>query len=328
MSARNQRIELITRAWSARQRQPRQNTAGRSPGPSWTCWRRCCGASTTAAPAPASRATRAIADKAECARSTVAEALKALEWAGVLTWQNRIARIQVRERDLFGQWASRWRVIRASNAYVFSDPKPQLAGVFACKSENATGTRNQEFLIFDWHPRATPTAHWSVPTLTQRLCHLRSFAWPTALALHSRVHLPPSFGDQPFGECFDTAFLAVIAHAVLGGRPPLPSRGEQAPAEDPAAAEERARMMEAIALSVFWSQATAGAAPHWVRCVRTSPRALAACALVRSEFAFVRGVPRGRSCASARFWAGPAAPTQDLHAQLQTLDQPGSVWPT
>ena len=56
----------------------------------------------------------AIAAKAECARSTVAEALKVLEWAGVLTWQNRIARIQVRERDLFGRWASRWRVIRTS----------------------------------------------------------------------------------------------------------------------------------------------------------------------------------------------------------------------
>ena len=68
--------------------------------------------------------------EAECARSTVAEALKALEWAGVLTWQNRITRILVRERDLFGQWASRWQVIRTSNAYVFSDPKPQLAGGF------------------------------------------------------------------------------------------------------------------------------------------------------------------------------------------------------
>ena len=31
-----------------------------------------------------------IADKAGCARSTVATAVKALEWAGVLTWQNRI----------------------------------------------------------------------------------------------------------------------------------------------------------------------------------------------------------------------------------------------
>ena len=78
----------------------------------------------------ASRATRRSPTRAECARSTVAEALKALEWAGVLTWQNRITRILVRERDLFGQWASRWQVIRTSNAYVFSDPKPQLAGGF------------------------------------------------------------------------------------------------------------------------------------------------------------------------------------------------------
>ena len=65
-----------------------------------------------------------IAAKADCHRSTVAEALKALEWAGVLTWQNRIARILVRERDLFGQWVSRWRVVNTSNAYVFNDPKP------------------------------------------------------------------------------------------------------------------------------------------------------------------------------------------------------------
>ena len=34
----------------------------------------------------------AIAASAECNRDTVYEALKALEWAGVLTWQNRIAR--------------------------------------------------------------------------------------------------------------------------------------------------------------------------------------------------------------------------------------------
>ena len=50
--------------------------------------------------------------------------LRGVEGAGVgrvLTWQNRIARIQVRERDLFGRWANRWRVIRTSNAYVFRD---------------------------------------------------------------------------------------------------------------------------------------------------------------------------------------------------------------
>ena len=86
----------------------------------------------------------AIADKADCARSTVAEALKALEWAGVLTWAHRIARIQVRERDLFGKCASRWRVIRTSNAYVFRDPQQRPEGVPASKSENRSGTQNQE----------------------------------------------------------------------------------------------------------------------------------------------------------------------------------------
>jgi len=72
----------------------------------------------------------------------------------VLTWQNRITRILVRERDLFGQWASRWRVIRTSNTYVIRDPKPQLAGVFACKSENLTGTRDQDVLSLE--PAAAP----------------------------------------------------------------------------------------------------------------------------------------------------------------------------
>jgi hypothetical protein len=50
----------------------------------------------------------------------------------------------VPERDLFGQWASRWQVIRTSNAYVFRDPKPQFAAAFACKCENPMGTQNQE----------------------------------------------------------------------------------------------------------------------------------------------------------------------------------------
>jgi hypothetical protein len=63
----------------------------------------------------------------------------------VLTWQHRIARIQVREVDLFGRWVSRWRVIRTSNAYVFSDPRRPLAGVPAAKSENPRGTLDQEF---------------------------------------------------------------------------------------------------------------------------------------------------------------------------------------
>ena len=81
-----------------------------------------------------------IAEKAGCARSTVAEALKALEWAGVLTWQNRITRIRERCRDLFGQDGWRWRVIRISNAYVFRGPKASNPS----KSENPTGTLDQD----------------------------------------------------------------------------------------------------------------------------------------------------------------------------------------
>ena len=85
----------------------------------------------------------AIAAKAECCRDTVYEALKVLERAGVLTWQNRITRAVVRQRDLFGRWANRWTVIRTSNAYVFKDP---LQALWGAKSENPGGTLNQEIL--------------------------------------------------------------------------------------------------------------------------------------------------------------------------------------
>jgi hypothetical protein len=140
------RIAVYARAWSARNRRSRQHR-----GPITRAFldvlqallwgfhnsrSGCCFPS-----------YEAIAVKAECARSTVAEALKALEWAGVLTWQNRITRILVRERDLFGQWASRWQVIRTSNAYVFRDPQSGLGGRFSSKSENRSGTQNQEILV-------------------------------------------------------------------------------------------------------------------------------------------------------------------------------------
>src|SRR3954462_9666484 len=72
----------------------------------------------------------AIAAKAECCRDTVCEAIKALAFAGVLTWVNRIVRERVRDRDLFGQWATRWRVLRTSNAYALRDPKETVPGGF------------------------------------------------------------------------------------------------------------------------------------------------------------------------------------------------------
>jgi Helix-turn-helix domain len=87
-----------------------------------------------------------IAEQARCARSTVAEALKVLEWAGVLTWQHRITRVRERCTDLFGRINWRWRLIRTSNAYVFHDPKAAGFVGLASKSENPTGTQGQDIL--------------------------------------------------------------------------------------------------------------------------------------------------------------------------------------
>lgn len=97
----------------------------------------------------------AIAAKAECCRDTVYEAIRALEAADVLTWVNRIVREQVRERDLFGNWATRWRLVRTSNAYLFRDPLPCAEGRGVSKSENPPGTLNQDILILK-RDAATP----------------------------------------------------------------------------------------------------------------------------------------------------------------------------
>ena len=51
-------------------------------------------------------------------------AIRALEAAEVLTWVNRLVRVQFRELDLFGKMALRSRLVRTSNAYVFRDPLP------------------------------------------------------------------------------------------------------------------------------------------------------------------------------------------------------------
>jgi hypothetical protein len=141
------RIVAYARAWSARQRRPGQHRGpitrafldvleallwGFHNSRSGCCF----------------PGYEAIAAKAECARSTVAEALKALEFAGVLTWQNRITRALVRQRDLFGRWSHRWTVIRTSNAYVFRDPLRPVAGVPAAKSENQPGTPDQDISTY------------------------------------------------------------------------------------------------------------------------------------------------------------------------------------
>ena len=91
-----------------------------------------------------------IAEQAGCARSTVAEAIKALELAGILSWVNRIARVRDAERDLFGKLVPRWRVVRISNGYAFRDPGAGRTGPDSkgnsSKSENRSGTSIQESL--------------------------------------------------------------------------------------------------------------------------------------------------------------------------------------
>ena len=139
------RIQAYARAWSARNRRP-----GQHKGPITRTFLEvlqallwgfhnsrsgCCFPS-----------YESIAAKAGCARSTVAEALKVLEWAGVLTWQHRITRIRERCTDLFGRISWQWRVHRRSNAYAFCDPQQQTARPAAYQSENQPGTQNQVIL--------------------------------------------------------------------------------------------------------------------------------------------------------------------------------------
>ena len=136
-----------------------------SPAPSWRSWRPYYGASTTAAPVSASPPSyEAIAERADCARSVVAEARKALEWAGVLTWQNRITRVWERCRDLFGRDGWRWRLeVRTSNAYIFRDPKAPNPS----QSENRSGTLNQD--ISSLSPAASQPARKEKEALSKEL---------------------------------------------------------------------------------------------------------------------------------------------------------------
>jgi hypothetical protein len=86
-----------------------------------------------------------IAEAAHCARSTVAEAIRALEDAGVLSWVQRVKRVREHCGDLLGANGWRWRVRRTSNAYNFRDPRSPNSS----KSEKPTGTPIQDFSSFD-----------------------------------------------------------------------------------------------------------------------------------------------------------------------------------
>ena len=100
-----------------------------------------------------------IAERAGCARSTVCEAIKALEAAGLLSWVHRLTRIRERGPDLLGVWVNRWRVIRTSNAYHFNDPKgggrPETS-TNSSKSELPSGTTNQDISSLEKSTSPTP----------------------------------------------------------------------------------------------------------------------------------------------------------------------------
>jgi Helix-turn-helix domain len=140
------RIAAYARAWTARNRQP-----GQHKGPITRAFLEVLQALLwgfhNARTGVCFPSYESIAARAGCARSTVAEALRVLEWAGVLTWQHRISRIRERCTDLFGNDGWQWRVHRRSNAYAFRDPQQHTQRPPAYKSENQPGTLNQVVLF-------------------------------------------------------------------------------------------------------------------------------------------------------------------------------------
>ncbi len=98
-----------------------------------------------------------IAEKAKCCRDSVYEAIKALEAAELLSWVNCFTKIRTAGKDLFGRATVAWQVIRTSNAYLFRDPLPCAgngkAECLPCKSENPSGTLNQEILFLREAPK-------------------------------------------------------------------------------------------------------------------------------------------------------------------------------
>lgn len=83
-----------------------------------------------------------IADAVECAVSTVAKAVVALEEAGILTWANRLVRLTFRSIP---------KIIRTSNAYAFNLPpddlgdlSPQRKMAKRPKSDKRCGTLSQD----------------------------------------------------------------------------------------------------------------------------------------------------------------------------------------
>lgn len=112
------RLMVFARAWSARHRAPGQHKGPITRAFLEVLWALLDFANTrTGSCFPG---YEAVAAKAKCARSTVGQAIRVLEWAGVITVVNRLRRVGP-------------RVFRTSNAYLFRAMAPS--------SENRAGTQ-------------------------------------------------------------------------------------------------------------------------------------------------------------------------------------------
>jgi hypothetical protein len=87
-----------------------------------------------------------IAEKAECCRDTVYEAIKILEASGILDWAHRFDKIFMK---------GSWKYIRVSNAYLFRDPLPCATSSRNCESENPPGTLHNQEKILKIPPKNT-----------------------------------------------------------------------------------------------------------------------------------------------------------------------------
>jgi hypothetical protein len=173
------RIMVYARAWSVRNKQPRQHH-----GPLTRAFMDVLEALLwgfhNSRDGRCFPSYEAIAEKARCNRDTVYEAIKALERADILTWVNRIARARVMIEDLLGKPVPGWRIIRTSNAYVFRDPLPcwqsgetnDATSKEIPKSENPTGTPNPD--IFSSLPPLANTKSLCPSPLEQALAKLKT----------------------------------------------------------------------------------------------------------------------------------------------------------
>jgi hypothetical protein len=107
----------------------------------------------------------------------VAEALKALENAGVLSWVHRIKWVREACPDLLGDNGWRWRVLRTSNAYALTDPTPAADRPF--RAERGFVRRRETILAKKRSTAGNSNLATAAALIARRSSSTRSLAiWP------------------------------------------------------------------------------------------------------------------------------------------------------